>query len=386
MSLRVAVLRAGLLGFSLGIALCFAEAGVRLLRPQQLIVVRPDIWQPLDGIGWAKVPGVDTEINTGEGPVRLHTDRYGFRVGSAGRQEAAIDVLLVGDSFMEALQVEYEQSLAGLLEHELAKRLDGSVAVWNTSVSGWGPSHYLIQTRRMLAERDFDLVLVSLYLGNDAEPERLDHVPPRPFVKTHELRIPRSLRWKEIVDAIGRPINDHLERRSQLFQLLKVQLRSLLIRAGLSPRYFPVELVDSPHMRAAWDGTADTLRQLIDTAEARGTPVRTIVLPSHYQIDEQALEGYLFGFDARRSEVDVDRPNRELAAAAREHGVPLMDVTPQLRHAQSEGERMHGRVDTHLSARGHEIVAAEIAPELARAIEEKRAAAASEGAEPSRPR
>jgi hypothetical protein len=100
---------------SLVLACLAAEVLVRIVEPQQLIVDRPDIWQPRDTVGWEHRPNVQTTVNTGEGFVHFRTDAEGFRIGRAGRVEGDRQVLLIGDSFMEALQVEYEQSLAGLM-------------------------------------------------------------------------------------------------------------------------------------------------------------------------------------------------------------------------------------------------------------------------------
>ena len=203
------------------ILLC--ELLVRLVIPQQLIIERPDVWYPVPGLGWQKRADVDTTINSGERTVRIRTDRYGFRIGQAGRSPAEFNVLLLGDSLMEAIQVEYEDSLAGLLELQLAERLETGVAVWNTAVAGWGPSQYLIQARDALALRQFDLVLVCLFLGNDAEADRITSFPPRPEINRHSFRYPRKATWKEFVRAVMSPANDLLERRSHLFQLVKVR-------------------------------------------------------------------------------------------------------------------------------------------------------------------
>ena len=140
-------------GMALGVALGLAELVVRWLAPQQLVLERPDVWQAIDSLGWAHRPGLNTTINTGERTVRLMTDRDGFRVGQAGRVAGKKRILLLGDSFVEAMQVEYEQSFAGLLEARLAQRFKYAVAVRNTGVAGWDPPQYLIQARRTL-DRD----------------------------------------------------------------------------------------------------------------------------------------------------------------------------------------------------------------------------------------
>src|SRR6266480_6773533 len=82
--LRDSILNLLISGIALGVALGLAEWLVRRVAPQQLILLRPDVWQPADSLGWVNQPNVNTMINTGDRTVRLMTDRDGFRVGTAG--------------------------------------------------------------------------------------------------------------------------------------------------------------------------------------------------------------------------------------------------------------------------------------------------------------
>src|SRR5207247_748392 len=177
--LREALITVGMVSVSLSLAFGLGELAVRFVAPQQLIVKRPDIWQPVDTLGWTHRPNVNTTINTGERTVRVITDHDGFRVGVAGRVEGKKRILLLGDSFMEALQVGYEQSLAGLLEARLPLRLGEPIAVRNGGVGGWDPLQYLMEARRRLGREGFDLVIVAVYRGNDVFSRRIERYPPR---------------------------------------------------------------------------------------------------------------------------------------------------------------------------------------------------------------
>jgi hypothetical protein len=130
--------------------LLLSELVVRLAAPQQLIQIRPELWRSVDSLGWMKRPDVTVQMNTGERTVTIHTDRDGNRVGAAGRTEAPTQVLLVGDSFMEALQVNHEQTVAHLWEEASSRQLGRPIAVRNSGVAGWGPNQYLVRARQML--------------------------------------------------------------------------------------------------------------------------------------------------------------------------------------------------------------------------------------------
>lgn len=347
---------------ALAIALGLGEALVRLLAPQQLILKRPDIWEAVDTLGWTHRPGVNTTVNTGEGTVRLITDGDGYRVGPAGRVEARRRILLLGDSFMEALQVEYEQSLAGLLESRLAKRMGEPVAVRNTGVGGWDPPQYLMAERRALARERFDLVLVAVYLGNDVVSRRIDRFPPRAPVEVHHLRWPRHLKFAELTDALLYPINDFFEVRSQLFIFLKTSAETLRSRLGLTAEEFPVDLLHREAGSPRWSVTAEICRDIRDLARAHGTPTVFVLLPAPYQVDTGDFSQALRDFKIDSAAVDLDQPNRLLGAAMRPFGVSVFDALPEFRRREQVGTHLYGDVDRHLNAAGHEVLEQVVEP------------------------
>src|SRR5262245_46944659 len=122
-----AINSAVLLG-SVLIALVFAEIMLRFVAPQQLVSMRPDIWVPDDTLGWRVGSNVDASINTGERGVHFLSDADGFRSPVTGaRPRGDINVLLIGDSFMQALQVGYEATLGAVLERKLSAALGRKV-------------------------------------------------------------------------------------------------------------------------------------------------------------------------------------------------------------------------------------------------------------------
>lgn len=341
---------------SLAVALGLGEGLVRLMAPQQLILKRPDIWEAVDTLGWTHRPGVNTTINTGEGTVRLLTDRDGYRVGVTGRIEGNKRILLLGDSFMEALQVEYEQSLPGLLEARLAARLGQPVAVRNTGVGGWDPPQYLVAERRALARERFDLVLVAVYLGNDVVPRRIDRFPPRAPVEVHHLRWPRHLSYAELIDAVLYPINDFLEVRSQLFIFLKTRAADLRARLGLTADEFPVDLLRREAGSPRWSVTAQICRDIRDAAATHRTPTVFVLIPAPYQVDTADFAEALGEFKIAPAAVDLEQPDRLLVEAMRPYRLTVFDALPELRRREEAGARLYGSVDRHLSPAGHDVL------------------------------
>lgn len=354
-----------ILGVSFVLALVVGELAVRLVAPQQLIILRPDLWQPADTVGWTLRPGISTTVNTGERTVRVITDRDGFRVGEAGRREAPVRVLLIGDSFAEAIQVEHEQSFAHLMEAGLSRVLGQEVAVRNAGVSDWSPNNYLVRARQLLARDTFDLAVVTIFVGNDAVPQALDHFPPREPVARRSLRIPRSFAWREFVDAVLAPVNDGLEKRSQLFVLLKNQFAGLRMRLGVTADYLPTEFRRAEATSPRWAVTASVAARIEAEAERRGVPTLFVLIPERIQVYEEDFARYLKGFGIDSALVELDQPSRLLAETFAAESLRVLDALAPFRAAVGTSPKLFGTVDQHLSPAGHALLAELIVPAAA---------------------
>ncbi len=368
--LRTFLLSSALAAGSLLVTLLFAELAVRLIAPQQLIQIRPDIWQPVDSIGWARRPNVSTTINTGERTVDIHTDRDGFRVGANGRTEAERQVLLLGDSFMEALQVQHEQTFAALLEERLHTTLGDVVAVRNAGVGGWGPNNYRIQSRSLLVRDSFDLVVVPLFVGNDAVAQRVERFAPRQPAARARFRLPPRLSWNAFVRAFLMPINDALEVRSHLFVLVRSRLLGVRMRLGLEPggAEFPEEFLRSEAESPRWALTAEIARDLADDATARDVPVIFILIPTAYQVDSAVFHEYVSGFSIDPATTDLDQPTHLLEIEFKARDLTVLNALEHFRSVHARGTRLYGIVDRHLSPEGHAALTDFVEPAIRRAL------------------
>lgn len=364
---RGAVFSMILLLFGCILAAVLGEVVVRVLAPQQLILIRPDIWQPADSLGWAHRANVRTEVNTGDRTVTFVTDQNGFRTGAGGRPDSGVRILLLGDSFMAAMQVEYEASLAGLIEQCFGPRAGRAAAVWNAGVSGWDPPQYAIKARHALERGTFDLVLVSVFLGNDVVGRRYVLTPREPE-RRHQLRLLRRPDWSEFVDAVLAPLNDGLETRSHLFVLLKTRSRSLLMRFGLTAIEVPSEIRMSEAASPRWQMTADILAEIDSMALSRGTPAIFILIPSIETVEPSVLQERVEAFGIDSTGLDVEQPERLMRSELERRGLNVISVLGPLRAAQGRGVVLYGRADPHPSAAGHQVMWNAVAPALAAAL------------------
>lgn len=365
--MRAAAANAALLLIALCVALALGEVVVRVFAPQQLILIRPDIWEPADSLGWVARPNVRSLINTGERTVHVDTDSLGMRIGVGGRTnpQARTRVLLMGDSFMEALQVEYAQSFAALLEKGLSEKLGYPVSVWDAGVDGWDPPQYLIRTGQLMAAHHFQLEIVALYLGNDVISRRVEYRPPRTPAQRHHFRFPRNLSKHELVDALLYPINDFLEVRSQLFIFMRTRLQNVLMDVGLTPMSVPPGIERRDATSPMWDVTAQVCQDIARLAGAHHTPVLFVLIPAPFAVEPQLAKEVRTAFGIDSAKVDPSQPSRLMLKALRARGLTALAVEPTFDSAAAAGAQLYGHVDRHLSPAGHQLLDRLAMPEAA---------------------
>lgn len=342
-------------------ALLLLEVLVRIVDPQRLVQRPSDIYMAIDdGIGYRLRGNIDTMLNIAEGEARLITDEYGHRVGEARSENPAYRILALGDSFLEALHVNYEDTITARLERSVSASLAKSVRITNTGVAGYDPNHYLKVARRELARQDYDLIIVFVYVANDVITTPIDVFPPREPTLRHHLRLPRAFSKVEIKAGILYPINDFLAETSQLYVLAKHSGDLFLARLGLTTAYFPDVVQTSSKNAPKWAVTANRLAEIAALRGALGHPPRVmyVLLPATFQVDEEELDWYIRAFRVDRDTVDLTQPSEILVRELGARGLTVFDALPALRDAHRRGVgRLYGRTHKHFEVHGHAVVA-----------------------------
>ena len=346
---------------SVTFALIITEVLIRLFVPQELPTTRDDIWIPKDIVGVWKASNIDTMINSGEGMVRFITDAGGYRIGSAPAPIDAPRLLLVGDSFIEAVGVEYEHSISGLMELILTKRCEMPIHIVSAGVGGWNPNQYLSQTRMELEHSDYELVIVFIYVGNDIVNKRTGPVQPR-RQSIPPFRMPKSFDHQELINATIYPLYKRLTYRSHLVVLIKSSINAFLMRTGFSRHHFPATLVRSNKNSELWDVTVSLSSDIAVIADSHNVPIMFVILPADYQVDEQLGEAFAKGSSIDPSLVDLEQSNRILAQKLMKDNFQVIDTTTALRHAFQDGRKPYADFDRHLSNSGHVVVVDKILP------------------------
>ncbi len=336
------------LGFCVYFVLIVAaslEIGCRLFLPQVLSLdaVSAGLHVADPFVGWGLRPRARATINWQGEPAEVCTDELGERVSCLdGARTCERRILALGDSFVEALAIPYEKTVWSLLERDTARCVQVSAA------GGWGPAQYARRARQRLGSGHYDLVILSLFVGNDFHPGA-SRMPHQTEVSQAPLRLlPRSLHPRAIFNWFY-PINQWLEMRSHAYVAirgaLRKRLRKLIVPDALQPSRLTPEVVAE---------SLEPVREIAHLTRDAHTPLLVVLIP----MDKQVLDP--LGVELRQTapqvvgDLDMDLTSRRvLPALLAIPGVHVLDLLPALR-AQA-GPGLWGALDAHFSSTGHAL-------------------------------
>lgn len=348
---------------SLSVTLVVLELVVRAAYPQQLTQLRPDIWVPVPVWGYRHAANVDTTVNTGERSVHFVTDANGHRISDQAPsvQDAEFKIMVAGDSYVVAMQVDYADTLPARLEASLTDQWGMTVSALNVGVLGWTPYQYYAEIDAQLARESFDLVVVFIYLLNDIEDMHWAfpiQYPPLENTVSRPLRWPRKLDRHELKYGVLFPVDVFLRENSQLYVLMRhAALQPLWARFGYDVDLFSGTVYKSKANGPWWGNAAAICAQIAARAALDSTPTLFVLLPGWYQIDEPGFRQArrLYGIDGDL--IDLEQPNRIFLAEMEVHDLAVVDATPALKAAWEAGSRdLYGTVDRHLAPEGYRVV------------------------------
>jgi len=341
----------------LGVSVLLLEFIIRIFLPQQLITPYEGLWKPDSVLGWTHNPDIKTEVNTGERTVTYISDANGFRISEsdlAGIPEGVLKVAVIGDSFVEALTVENDETFAKLLQKKFADEKINTSFI-NTGCAGWNPLQYLRSAEQSYRQINPDLAVVFLYVANDIMKAQDTVITVRKINVLHKLRMPVSLSFSELKDALFYPVNDFFEARSHLFIFLKQRSENILSQIGLTAYYFPDVFLKSEAASGRWAITANTCLQIQRFFDTKGVPVVFFLLPAPYQVYPEVFNNYIKGFSIDKNAVDIIQPNIILKEKLK--GLNYFDLLDELKKYASDGRQLYGEIDRHFNVEGHKVTA-----------------------------
>ena len=312
------------------------------------------LFMPDPVIGYRLRPGARTRFTTAEFDTRIAINGQGVRdeaeIGPKPANERRIVVL--GDSLVLSVQVEARLTFCRLLEDRL-NRGGGAIhyRVINAGVQGYGPVEELLLFRQVARAFEPDLVIVTVFVGNDAE-EAVTSAP----------RLQGATR--PAGDAISGSILTRMRRlvrRSMVLQVLRLRVVAVtdrLPRFGAPPEPPLQSYAAQPVPRIA-EGlriARECVQAIASESAASGARVMVMLMPARFQVDEADYRRLKDAVEGAGGQLVRDAATTRFEEALAPLRIPRFDALPALR-AALPGPDVFFQQTVHLTPRGHEIVA-----------------------------
>jgi len=353
---------------SLGVFLALllvSEGLVRIFSPQ-MVVIYSDIYQPAVELGYEHKPDLRTEIAMSDSKVDYCTDDRGDRIScNKDRSKKNCDgrILIVGDSFMDALEVNYEKSTAGLLEKMLSEKSGRKICVDNTAVAGYDPVQYRIIAKRRVQQLQYDAALIFVYLGNDIDNYRADSYPAQVPVESVFKLFPRPFSLENIYSHWFCPFKEILKQHSQLSILIRNTFYNTLSRLHLMSEYIPWIILKDNKAKPAWSRTSSLLNQSSVELSEKNIPYLFVILPPSCIVEKRVMNDYMKFYSIPGDSIDIYQYQKVFLPMLEKMSIPYVDLTDQIGSEKNPG-RFYGRINKHFNSEGHAETARLIEPWL----------------------
>lgn len=327
------------------------EAGLRLFGTMESQPAFQSLFMPDARIGIRLRPGISVRYSTSEFSNDLTINRQGVRdyddIGPKRPDERR--VLVLGDSYVFAVQVPLSVTFGEQLEVRL-NETDPTHRwrVINGGVQGYGPVEEWLFYRHVASKFDPDIVLIMVSVGNDAIEAfdakaklELGHVPLETQLQRSRLQLRQIVRSSLVLQLV------HL-RANQL------QARTL---AGTFERPLVGYLEHPPSF--FFDGLQVAERAFgYIAAQARkdGAKVALVLMPARFQIRDEEYQRQSSTAERAGGKLLRNAATERFATALARLDEPTLDLLPIFSSLQ-DPEALYFVGNSHLTARGHRVVA-----------------------------
>jgi hypothetical protein len=379
----------------IGLGALAVEALVRAALPVSDFFYEFDPYVGLIGI--PNKHGRAVKRGTFDTPVNINSHGFRDREHAWAKPPGTRRVVLLGDSFIEALQVPFERSLTPLLEQELRQNA-GDVEFINLGLSGFGTAREYLMLREYGLRYTPDLV-VMFFVGNDISDNsrRLQGKPFLPYpvpgpdgsVALDAQGRPQFSPFADRTSSLGRVaafLRDHSKSYRALREAIDSSpgLNGLLFRLRFMSTppeqvnrpgvtnfgYYEIYRLDpTPVWREAWALTESMMVATRDLAASHGARFAVVLVPSAWEVYPELWDGILTNVPVMREvPMDLTLPSRRLGAFLAAHDIPYVSLLSEFRARSRQLPALYVAGDAHWTADGHRLAADLLAADLSSAM------------------
>ena len=378
--LKRAAVSGALLTGSILVGLILIEAGLRLYFCKSLVpppATEEGLRIPHRTRGWTLDPGKSAMQFTLDYVVNVQINSKGLRdvEHEYEPEPGTFRIVVLGDSFMEAYQVNYEKSLPRLLNYGLRDR---HAEVVNLGVAGYGTYQEYLYLKEEGLKYKPKLVVLSFLPADDVTDNSKELITalfyeshPRTYARGFPILDPKTGALKEIPGDFerytkyfnyhhGDPSKQNAElnflKRTMLYRTLQMRLGALSAKDVRLRTYDPnvylgaylanfdehaegAKFKNDEYERMWNEGWAATERVLIETnklAEANGAKLAVLIVPRELQVEPKFAAQIAEQYPGLR--LDLTKSNRRLAQFCHDNGIAIVDPLPDFIEAVKAGK------------------------------------------------
>jgi hypothetical protein len=337
---------------------------------------RPTHVQCNEDVGYTFIPNKEFEIEAEAWterpliPVKINSIGFRDKEHSYEKPPGVSRVIVLGDSFIAAIQVPIEQTIPSLLENKLNSVGQKKFEVFNFGIGGIGTSHeYLISKHYGLKYKP-DLVILAFFAGNDIWEDQVKFLQPQlschyffVFNGSGELE-QRSFTESELEPST--PFALVLKSffpRSFSFFMEKIrnnrELYSFLIDRGVvAERSLPSDVYGieySPEWKEAWNITEALILKIKEESEMNGAKFVLVSIAQREQVSSDYWQKFLDTYHGMK--LDFEKPDRMLEDFSKRNNVTYLHLLPHFQKYVNETGEWPYYQDGHWNDRGNELAA-----------------------------
>ncbi|KAA3607037.1 MAG: SGNH/GDSL hydrolase family protein [Calditrichaeota bacterium] len=293
-------------------------------------------------------------------------------------------ILVFGDSYTEAMQVDLDSSFTKILERKLNEYTSNPLVkyeVLNMGMSGYGTANsYKLYTSEGI-KYNADLVILAFLTGNDFRnnSKELDQSTSRPyFFLDANGKLKEDLSYKKNIEQRLTPIRNTfriLKNKSYLVSLI-IQRKDLLFNQEkknqakiLDPSEkmnfrndWKVYLKEPPEVwEEAFNTTFEIIKKFKNSVNENGSKFLLVTLTNSAQISDKLSDDLDRGLG--KDKYDLERPDKMLQKYSEENGITMLNLLKEFNQRyQKEGVYFHGfednggkGCDCHWNYDGHRL-------------------------------
>lgn len=295
-------------------SLIIAEFAVRIGN-----IGQDTFWQPDKRVGYALIPGKEGFWKTeGLAYVKVNTKGLRDREHAYEKKSDTYRVIILGDSFMEAVQVPFEKSFPALLEEKLNSRSSARhFEIINLSMSNFGTTQEYLYFKNEGIKYNPDLVILAFYINDIANNSyKLQTFLSRPFFKSENGILTLDSQRKFYSDNW---LKKMLRKYSRLYAVIQYRKDLLIGRHARIAEQMVIEYkvfsraYDS-EWQEAWEITKNLITALKKEVQNSGAEFYIFTIPAGIQVydnlDNSQIQGYT---KMSSSDLDFQKPDQLLA-------------------------------------------------------------------------